>query len=149
MACGYDDPEEAVKDAFKGNNELIDLSVGDIYGGSYDQFGLDSSIIASSFGKLKYVEDMSSVNKEDVSRSLMTMLCVIVSQVTALFAVNEKVNKVIVVGNPFEALEFMQMVQIGTHYYSSNQVRAYFSDYSPYINLIGMCKQLIIDSVEG
>jgi type II pantothenate kinase len=43
LTCGYDDPEVAVKDAIKGNNELIDLSVGDIYGGTYETFNLNSS----------------------------------------------------------------------------------------------------------
>ena len=30
MICGYDDPEKAVEDGLLGNNELIDLSVGDM-----------------------------------------------------------------------------------------------------------------------
>jgi pantothenate kinase len=148
LTCGYDDPEVAVKDAIKGNNELIDLSVGDIYGGTYEQFNLNSSLIASSFGKLKNVDDVNKVNKEDISRSLLTLLCVTISQITAMFATNSNVSKVIVLGNPFECLEFMQMVQMGTDYFSGETVNAYFSDYSPYINLIGMCRQFEIDGIQ-
>jgi pantothenate kinase len=142
LTCDYTDPEEAVKDAIKGNNELIDLSVGDIYGGSYEQFGLSSSLIASSFGKLKYVKDINEVKKEDISRSLLTLLCVTTSQMTAMLAKQQKINKLIVLGNPFESLEFFQMIQMATNYYSQDTVKSYFSDYSPYINLIGMLKLL-------
>jgi pantothenate kinase len=142
LTCGYNDPELAVKEAIKGNNELIDLSVGDIYGGSYEQFGLNSQLIASSFGKLKYVDDIQTVDKKSISRSLLTLLCVTISQITALTAKTSNVNKVIVLGNPFNCLEFMQMVQMGTNYFSGETVKAIFSDYAPYINLIGMCKQI-------
>jgi pantothenate kinase len=145
LTCGYDDPEIAVKDAIKGNNELIDLSVGDIYGGTYEQFSLNSSLIASSFGKLKNVENIDEVKKEDISRSLLTLLCVNISQVLALNAKNSNVEKVIILGNPFECLEFMQMVQMATNYFSGESVRAYFSDYSPYINIIGMCQQMELE----
>jgi hypothetical protein len=34
-----------------GDNSRVDLTVGDIYGGNYDKFGLKASTIASSFGK--------------------------------------------------------------------------------------------------
>lgn len=147
LTCGYDDPEKAVKDAIKGNNELIDLSVGDIYGGTYEQFQLNSSLIASSFGKLKNISDIKDVRKEDISRSLLTLMCVTISLTTALIAKNSGVNKVILVGNPFECLEFMQMIQMATNYASGDTVESYFSDYAPYINLIGMCKQLELDKI--
>jgi pantothenate kinase len=148
LTCGYDDPEKAVRDAIKGNNTLIDLSVGDIYGGTYETFNLNSNLIASSFGKLKNVEDVGEVKKEDISRSLLTLFCVITSQITAMLATTSNVNKVIILGNPFECLEFMQMVQMVTNYFSGDKVNAYFSDYSPYINLIGMCCQFELDGIQ-
>jgi pantothenate kinase len=147
LTCGYDDPEKAVKDAIKGNNELIDLSVGDIYGGTYEQFQLNSSLIASSFGKLKNISYIKDVRKEDISRSLLTLMCVTISLTTALIAKNSGVNKVILVGNPFECLEFMQMIQMATNYASGESVNSYFSDYAPYINLIGMCRQLELENI--
>lgn len=147
LACGYDDPEEAVSEGIKGNNELIDLSVGDIYGGSYEKFSLSSQLIASSFGKLKYVQDLSLVERKDISRSLLTLLCVSISQITANIAKMSNVDKVIVLGLPFNCLEFMQMIQMGTNYFSGETVKALFSDYAPYINLIGMCKQMEMDNI--
>lgn len=53
----FNDPTEAIQAAAKGDSSNIDLSVGDIYGGDYGGIGLSSNMIASSFGKLKEVED--------------------------------------------------------------------------------------------
>ena len=49
----FNDPTEAVYAAAKGDSTRIDMSVGDIYGGSYSAMGLAENYIASSFGKLK------------------------------------------------------------------------------------------------
>jgi type II pantothenate kinase len=53
----YNDPTEAVSGAGSGDSSKIDMSVGDIYGGDYPGIGLPSNYIASSFGKLKDIED--------------------------------------------------------------------------------------------
>ena len=140
LTCGYTDPLEAVKDAIEGQNELIDLSVKDIFGQGYDLFGLPPDLIASSFGKLKYLKDMSNVEKKDISRSLLTLMCVTLSQTIAFTAINENIRKVLVTGNPFECLEFMQMVMISIQYFSNKGVSAYFTDYSAYLNLLGQFK---------
>ena len=36
----------------KGHHETVDMLVGDIYGQDYSKFGLKSTMIASSFGKV-------------------------------------------------------------------------------------------------
>lgn len=46
-----------------GNNENVDMLVGDIYGGSYSSLGLDASIIAASFGKAT-MRDVYSRNSQ-------------------------------------------------------------------------------------
>eukprot|EP00898_Chlorokybus_atmophyticus_P001831 jgi/Chlat1/2649/Chrsp178S02489 len=43
---------EALALAARGDSTAVDMLVGDIYGGDYDQFGLAATIVASSFGKL-------------------------------------------------------------------------------------------------
>lgn len=138
MLCGYSDPEEAVKDAIEGKNELIDLSVGDIYGTGYDRFGLPMDLIASSFGKVKYVDQLSSIDKKDISRSLMTLFCLTSGQITSLIAQREGIKRVIILGNTFECLEFMEMLQMSIFYNSHKQVNAYFSDYACFMNVLGI-----------
>ena len=63
LTCGYEDPDLAVSEATKRNNKLVDVSVGDIYGGNYSAIGLDSHLIASSFGKMNYT-DIENVEKK-------------------------------------------------------------------------------------
>jgi len=36
-----------------GDSKVVDLSVGDIYGGDYSSMGLPADLIASSFGKVR------------------------------------------------------------------------------------------------
>ena len=51
MLTGLTSFDEMLHQAELGDNENVDLTVGDIYGGDYSKFGLKSSTIAASFGK--------------------------------------------------------------------------------------------------
>ena len=146
LTCGYENPDEALHDATEGDNHLIDLSVGDIYGGNYSQFSLQKDLIASSFGKLKYEKDINKVQKKDIARSLVILYSTSVSQVTSLLSVKSKVDKVILLGSPFDSLELMQMVQVCVGYFSQDKVKGLFSEYSQFLEIIGMCVQLDMEN---
>ena len=141
LSCDYKDPDEAINDAIQGNNSLIDLSVGDIYGGNYYEFGLDSDLIASSFGKLDRTET-DQVNKKDIARSLVTLYSVVASQTTAMISEYEGINKVLLLGNPYTSLKLMQMLQMCTENFSMKKVDTIFSDYTDYFEIIGMLVEL-------
>lgn len=50
----------------------MDMLVGDIYGQDYSKFGLKSTMIASSFGKVfKKRDKKGSFTPEDISKSLL------------------------------------------------------------------------------
>ena len=51
MLTGISEFDEMLDLAETGDNEKVDLTVGDIYGGDYPKIGLKASTIASSFGK--------------------------------------------------------------------------------------------------
>ncbi len=62
----------------KGDNSVVDMLVGDIYGADYSKVGLKSSTIASSFGKVfkkgagaNSAERRKNFRQEDISRSLL------------------------------------------------------------------------------
>ncbi|KAI0320379.1 pantothenate kinase [Amylostereum chailletii] len=56
----------------KGNNDTVDMLVGDIYGQDYSKLGLKSTMIASSFGKVfKKGQDKRTFSPEDISKSLL------------------------------------------------------------------------------
>jgi type II pantothenate kinase len=59
----------------QGNNESVDMLVGDIYGQDYSKLGLKSTMIASSFGKVfKKGETKRTFTPEDISKSLLYAL---------------------------------------------------------------------------
>ena len=71
----FEDPTEMCSAAVRGDSSKIDMSVGDIYGGDYKGINLPNNMVASSFGKLKDIEDSESqINKDDIARSLLTLI---------------------------------------------------------------------------
>ena len=137
-SCGYDIPDLACEEAANGNNKLIDLSVGDIYGGNYENISLSSDLIGSSFGKFKNIDDINNVEKKDVAKSLVILYGATYSHVTSLVSLKENINKVIISGNPFYSLELFQIIQTSIERYSGNIMGAVFNDYSDYFEIIGM-----------
>jgi len=68
-------PSEMLALSEKGNNEHVDMLVGDIYGQDYSKLGLKSTMIASSFGKVfKKGEKKRDFAPEDISKSLLYAL---------------------------------------------------------------------------
>ena len=145
LTCNYKDLEFAMNEAFKGNNEYIDLSVGDIYGGDYEDISLGADLIAGSFSKVK-TSDVNLIEKKDIGKSLAIFYGVTYSRFAALVSWGEKINKMIISGDTFDSLELMQMIQSCLGEYSKHSINAVFSDYSKYFEIIGMLVEL--DKVE-
>jgi pantothenate kinase len=101
---GFNDPTEAVTGAISGDSSNIDLSVGDIYGGSYGKLGLPPAMIASSFGKLKTPESLKNADKNDISRSLLTMVSVNALSLCRMIMQLEKIKNVIWIGTHIDML---------------------------------------------
>lgn len=53
--------DDVIRLTHDGDNANVDMYVGDIYGGAYASLGLDSSVIAASFGKATMRSDSSRV----------------------------------------------------------------------------------------
>lgn len=72
----FKDPTEMCEAAATGDSSSTDMSVGDIYGGSYDGIGLPGNMIASSFAKVKDLppDEVAKIPKEDIARSLLTLI---------------------------------------------------------------------------
>ena len=141
LTCNYEDPEFAMNEAFKGNNEYIDLSVGDIYGGDYEGVSLGADLIASSFSKVN-ISNMDMIEKKDIGKSLAIFYGVTYSQVAAMLSSKEEINNMIISGDTFDSLELMQMIQSCLDSFSQGCKNAVFSDYSKYFEIIGMTVEL-------
>ena len=142
LSCGYEDPELFSSDISKGNNTLIDLSVGDIYGGSYTNMALSSELIGSSFGKFKNIEDVNKVDKKDISKSLAILYGATISHVTSMVSYKENIDKLIISGNPFESLELFEIIQTSIGRYTNNTKEAFFNDYLEYFEILGIYADL-------
>jgi pantothenate kinase len=147
LTCNYDDVELALKQAREGNNELIDLSVGDIYGGDYGGASLCSDLIASSFSKVSNLEDINKLDKKDIGKALLIFYGVTYAQVAAMISDEEKIEKNIILGDTFDSLELKQMIQSCQEAFTGNKIRAIFNEYSNYIEIIGMVVDLDKDGL--
>ena len=103
----FNDPTEMCDSALKGDSSKIDMSVGDIYGGDYKGLGFPMDMIASSFGKLQSVEDTSKIAKEDVARSLLTLIAGNNLIFSKIIAQNQNIKRVIWIGSHIDVLEYM------------------------------------------
>jgi len=64
--------DEMLELSERGDNSMVDMLVGDIYGQDYSKLGLKSTMIASSFGKVfKKGRDKRQFSPEDISKSLL------------------------------------------------------------------------------
>lgn len=85
------------------------MSVGDIYGGDYKGLGFPSNMIASSFGKLSHTDVSQDIKKEDIARSLITLIAGNNLIYSKIIAQMEKIKRVIWIGTHIDQLEYMQM----------------------------------------
>lgn len=134
----FDDPTEAVVGAIRGDSTNIDLSVGDIYGGSYESLGLPANMIASSFGKLKNKESLDGVEKNDISRSLMTMLLVNTLTWCRQIMQLENIEYVTWIGTHIDILTYMQMTSDAFEYLSKGEKKIIFPTYASFLGSLGV-----------
>jgi type II pantothenate kinase len=86
----------------KGDASVCDMSVADIYGGAYGSLGLPGNLIASSFGKLKDREEIASLRKQDVARSLTTMISTNAMLQSIHIARKQGIERVVWIGSHIE-----------------------------------------------
>ena len=76
------------------------MTVKDIYGGGLLSLGLNENILASTMGRAQYIKDKSDLKPEDISRSILVMMCMNISQLANLVAESEKIDTIVVQGFP-------------------------------------------------
>lgn len=83
------------------------MSVSEIYGGDYKGLGMPGNMIASSFGRLKDLENCENLSKDDIARSLLTLIAANNLIFSKILAQMEKIKRVIWIGNHTDMLEYM------------------------------------------
>lgn len=137
-AKGFD---ELLDLAEVGDHRNTDLLVGDIYGGDYRSLGLDSDLIASSFGKVCDASRRGkkmSYKEADLARSLLFTISNDIGQIASLYAMSHNLNKVYFGGyflrnHPLS----MHTVSYSINYWSKGTVQSLFLRHEGYLGAIG------------
>lgn len=144
--------DEMLEMASTGNNENVDLLVGDIYGKSYDKIGLKSNNIASSMGKvfkevidsedksrkLSREERLEKFNQNDIARSLLYAVSYNIGQIAYLQAQRYNLKKIYFAGsyirNHFQTI---RTLSFAIDFWSQGEKKAYFLNHEGYLGAMG------------
>ncbi|XP_039856267.1 pantothenate kinase 1a isoform X1 [Simochromis diagramma] len=144
LLTGCETFEEALEMASKGDSTNVDKLVKDIYGGDYERFGLQGSAVASSFGHMMSKEKRDSISKEDLARATLVTITNNIGSIARMCAVNEKIERVVFVGN------FLRINTVSTKllayamdYWSKGQLRALFLEHEGYFGAVGALMELL------
>lgn len=138
LLTGCESFEEALEMASKGDSTQADRLVRDIYGGDYERFGLPGWAVASSFGNMIYKEKRETVSKEDLARATLVTITNNIGSVARMCAVNEKINRVVFVGNFLRVNTLsMKLLAYALDYWSKGQLKALFLEHEGYFGAVG------------
>lgn len=137
----YSDPTTMMKDAVNGDSSKVDMSVEDIYGGSYDGIGLPGNFLASSFGKVKDLdpdEISATITHADISRSLITMVVANVLVFSMTIARQEGIKRIVWFGSHIDSLEYNAMAEHAFAQLTKQQAELIFPTHQSFLGSIGI-----------
>ena len=125
----------------QGNNNNVDLLVGDIYGADYSKIGLKSTTIASSCGKIfKMLQEgkIDMVKPADVSLSLLYMISNNIGQIAYLHAKLHNIENIyfggfFIRGHPIT----MATLSFAINFWSKGEMQALFSRHEGFLGALG------------
>lgn len=138
LLTGCNTFEEAIELATEGDNTHVDKLVKDIYGGDYERFGLPGDLVASSFGQMSSKEKRSSVSREDLARATLVTITNNIGSIARMCALNEKISKVLFVGNFLRVNPIsMKLLAHAMDYWSKGTLKALFLEHEGYFGSVG------------
>uniref|UniRef100_A0A182NPN0 pantothenate kinase n=1 Tax=Anopheles dirus TaxID=7168 RepID=A0A182NPN0_9DIPT len=142
LLTGCDTFEEAIQLATKGDHKKVDKLVKDIYGGDYERFGLPGELVASSFGQMHLEERRQSVSKEDLAHAILVTITNNIGSIARMCASNEKIEKVVFVGNFLRVNPIsMKLLAYAMDYWSKGTLKALFLEHEGYFGAVGCLLQ--------
>lgn len=130
--------EEAIELATGGDNTHVDKLVKDIYGGDYERFGLPGDLVASSFGQMSSKEKRALVSREDLARATLVTITNNIGSIARMCARNEKISKVVFVGNFLRVNPIaMKLLAYAMDYWSNGTLKALFLEHEGYFGAVG------------
>ncbi|KAI0464915.1 hypothetical protein LJB42_000130 [Komagataella kurtzmanii] len=153
------DFDEMLALAQDGNNENVDLLVGDIYGRGYNKIGLSADAIAASMGKafkkvtadVKVPEDASAeeirarrlerllaFDQKDIAKSLLFAISNNIGQIAFLEAQRCGISKIFFAGSYIRNHpQTVKTLSYAVKFWSNNQQSAYFLRHEGYLGSLG------------
>lgn len=142
LLTGCNTFEEAIQLATEGDHTRVDKLVKDIYGGDYERFGLPGDLVAASFGQMNTKERRASVSKEDLANATLVTITNNIGSIAKMCAINEKIEKVVFVGNFLRVNPIsMKLLAYAMDYWSKGTLKALFLEHEGYFGAIGCLLQ--------
>lgn len=143
---------ELLKMIEEGNNENIDLLVGDIYGTDYSKIGLKKNIIASSFAKifkkisanlsnvkeLAYSDKISYFKQQDLAKSFHCLITNNIGHLAFLEASRCNLKKIYFSGSYISghSLTISKLSQ-AVNFWSKGSITSYFLQHESHLGCVG------------
>ncbi|XP_050206824.1 pantothenate kinase 1 isoform X2 [Mercurialis annua] len=143
--------DELLELSHRGNNRMIDMLVGDIYGGTdYSKFGLSSTTIASSFGKvISGNKELEDYKPEDVARSLLRMISNNIGQISYLNALRFGLKRIFFGGFFIRGHSYtMDTISVAVHFWSKGEAKAMFLRHEGFLGALGAFRSYRKHSIE-
>lgn len=145
------DYNEMLEMAQRGNNENVDLLVGDIYGTSYNKIGLKLNHIASSFAKvfkklrfslpekkLSVPEKLGLFKQEDIARSLLYLISNNIAQIAYLQARRYDLKRIYFGGSYISGhVQTIHTLSYALNFWSHGEMQSYFLRHEGYLGSVG------------
>ncbi|KAI3777608.1 hypothetical protein L1987_47408 [Smallanthus sonchifolius] len=132
--------DELLELSQRGDNNAIDMLVGDIYGGlNYSKIGLSASTIASSFGKaISENKEIEDYRPEDISLSLLRMISYNIGQISYLIALQYGIKRIFFGGFFIRGHAFtMDTISFAIRFWSKGGARAMFLRHEGFLGALG------------
>ncbi|XP_022966898.1 pantothenate kinase 1 isoform X1 [Cucurbita maxima] len=132
--------DELLELSQQGNNRVVDMLVGDIYGGGdYNKIGLSSTAIASSFGKTVSANKvLENYRTEDLARSLLRMISNNIGQLAYLTALRFGLRRIFFGGFFIRGQCYtMDTISVAVHYWSKGDAQAMFMRHEGFLGALG------------
>ncbi|CAK7332669.1 unnamed protein product [Dovyalis caffra] len=132
--------DELLELSHQGNNRVIDMLVGDIYGGmDYSKIGLSSTAIASSFGRtISNNKELQDYKPEDISRSLLRMISNNIGQISYLNALRFGLKRIFFGGFFIRGHSYtLDTISVAVHFWSKGEAKAMFLRHEGFLGALG------------
>ncbi|GAB2280468.1 Pantothenate kinase 2, mitochondrial [Dionaea muscipula] len=135
--------DELLELSQQGNNRVIDMLVGDIYGGmDYAKIGLSATAIASSFGKpVSENKELEDYRPEDLARSLLRLISNNIGQIAYLNALLFGIKRIFFGGFFIRGHEYtVDTISVAVQFWSKGEAQALFLRHEGYLGALGAFK---------